>query len=519
MTDSIASPSAAGSAVLGPVTVGRDDPRYEDLAVRHSNARWRSEPEHFVLVSSTEQVVEAVGAAVRAGRRVAVRSGGHCYENFVSEGNAPVVIDLAELNAIGYDEERGAFVIEAGAALLDVYRRLFFGWGVTIPGGSCGTVAVGGHVCGGGYGAHSRQFGLTVDYLEAVEVVVADADGSVRAVVGTRDPADPHHDLWWAHTGGGGGNFGVVTRYWFRDPAAAPGTAPERLLPAPPHTVLHSQVIWPWEGMDKESLRRIVRNHGAWHERHSDPDSPYAGLYGGLVLFGREAGEDPGPAVISFAQIDGTTADARELLQGYVDAIAEGVGARPMVLPFTESPWMALTVKYSRLQETTGQRLKIKAAELRRRYPDHQVDTIHDWLTAADPGRGQVTVSFQSYGGKIREVAPEATAVVHRDSVNKVLFYSTWEDPELDKTALEHLRHFYRAVYAETGGVPVPDETHNGAFVNFPDSDLADPAWNTSDTPWYELYYGANYPRLQRTKAAWDPRDVFWHSLSVRPAR
>jgi hypothetical protein len=271
--------------------------------------------------------------------------------------------------------------------------------------------------------------------------------------------------------------------------------------------------------MDKESFVRLVRNHGEWHERNSDPDSPYNGLYGGLVLFGREPGEEPGPAVISFAQIDGTAENSRELLQDYVDAVGEGVAAQPLVLPFTESPWMALTVKYSKLQETTDQRLKIKAAELKRAYPDEQVAVIHDWLAEPDPGRGQVTVSFQSYGGKVREVAADATAVVHRDSIFKVLYYSTWEDPALDKGAVDYLRRLYSTVYAATGGVPVPGERDNGAFINFPDNDLADPAWNTSSVAWHELYYRGNYPRLQRVKAAWDPRDVFWHALSVRPAR
>jgi FAD/FMN-containing dehydrogenase len=50
-----------------------------------------------------------------------------------------------------------------------------------------------------------------------------------------------------------------------------------------------------------------------------------------------------------------------------------------------------------------------------------------------------------------------------------------------------------------------------------PDVDLADPALNTSGVPWHALYYGANYPRLQRIKARWDPRDVFRHALSIRP--
>ncbi len=50
----------------------------------------------------------------------------------------------------------------------------------------------------------------------AVEVVVVDEAKTARRVVATREADDPNRELWWAHTGGGGGNFGVVTRYWFR---------------------------------------------------------------------------------------------------------------------------------------------------------------------------------------------------------------------------------------------------------------------------------------------------------------
>ncbi|MEY9848856.1 FAD/FMN-containing dehydrogenase [Streptacidiphilus sp. BW17] len=58
--------------------------------------------------------------------------------------------------------------------------------------------------------------------------------------------------------------------------------------------------------------------------------------------------------------------------------------------------------------------------------------------------------------------------------------------------------------------------TH-GTYINYPDVDLADPAFNTSGMPWSPLYYGENYPRLQRVKARWDPRNVFRHALSIEP--
>ncbi len=80
---------------------------------------------------------------------------------------------------------------------------------------------MGGHVVGGAFGFLCRQLGLAADYLYAVEAVTVEERGQASSVVATRETSDPHRDLWWAHTGGGGGNFGVVTRYWFRSPDAS----------------------------------------------------------------------------------------------------------------------------------------------------------------------------------------------------------------------------------------------------------------------------------------------------------
>lgn len=74
-------------------------------------------------------------------------------------------------------------------------------------------MGVGGHVTGGGYGLLSRRHGLTIDYLHGVEMVYVDANGKAQVAIvnaGSSDPDD--RDLLWANQGGGGGNFGIVTR-------------------------------------------------------------------------------------------------------------------------------------------------------------------------------------------------------------------------------------------------------------------------------------------------------------------
>ncbi|MGH9718966.1 MAG: BBE domain-containing protein [Bryobacteraceae bacterium] len=72
------------------------------------------------------------------------------------------------------------------------------------------------------------------------------------------------------------------------------------------------------------------------------------------------------------------------------------------------------------------------------------------------------------------------------------------------------VRAFYRDLFAETG------DAYDGALINHSDINLADPAGNTSGVPWSTLYYQDNYPRLQRMKSQWDPRNVFRHALSTR---
>src|SRR5262249_41773232 len=290
MSDTTNGPVPMNPLTFGPVTVSAGDPRYESLVVENYNHRFVGKPDYIRLVGTTEQVVDAVGEAVANGRRIAVRSGRHCFEDFTSSPHVEVLLGLSPMSNVYFDAQRGAFAIEAGATLGHVYRTLFSGWGVTIPGGTCFDVGAGGHITGGGYGHLSRRHGLVVDHLDAVEVVVVDATGRARAVVATRDPDDPNHDLWWASAGGGGGNFGVWTGFWMPPPGAG-STDPADLLPKAPTAMRRNIVMWPWEPMTEASWTRLVRNYCTWFENNSAPNSPYANLWTDFIITHRVSGK------------------------------------------------------------------------------------------------------------------------------------------------------------------------------------------------------------------------------------
>ncbi len=528
-TATAAEPVADAAPAARPasaVAVTPADQRYPDL-VRGWNQRWVGAPDAVYVVETTEQVAQVVQLAVDRGKRITVRGGGHCWEDFVFNADVEVIVDMSEMATVGYDPRMHAFSVEAGARLLDVYERLYRPWGVTIPAGTCYSVGVGGHVSGGGWGMLLRKHGLVIDHLYAVEVVVVDASGKVRTVVATREQNDPNRDLWWAHTGGGGGNFGIVTRYWFRSPGA-PGRTPESLLPKPPAEVLISAAAWAWKDLTEADFVTLVKNFADWHVAHSEPDDPYSAICSLLSLNHRSNG-----AVNIVTQVDGSVPRAEKLHADFMAAVTRGVGARtgPAVTPIGEFkpmpefaeprrlPWMQATQYIGTANATTNNpTLKgdFKSAYMRASFPARHIRKLYKHLSREDLGNPTASLMLSSHGGQSNAVPATATAYAHRDSAFKMAWMIWWTDPADEAASVRWIREFYEDLYVETGGVPVPDAVTDGCYVNYPDVDLSDPRHNTSSVPWHELYYKGNYPRLQRIKKAYDPRNVFRHRQSIQ---
>jgi aclacinomycin oxidase len=162
--------------------------------------------------------------------------------------------------------------------------------------------------------------------------------------------------------------------------------------------------------------------------------------------------------------------------------------------------------------------MKAKDALLKKRLTDEQIDVVHDYMVRSDYNTFGAMFGLATYGGRINTVAPDATASPHRSAILDIACSAGWLDPKEEETNVNWVRAFYSELLADTGGAPVPGDMYDGALINHPDPELADPAYNKSGVAWSTIYYQGNYPRLQRVKAQWDPRDVFRHALGVRPA-
>jgi hexose oxidase len=529
-------PAQARSSFLAAAGAGANadlltlDPTSAQFAglIQGFNRRWLAPNCARIFVPLTEAGAQAaLDQAIGWGPgRFRVRGGGHCYEDFVFNAQTQALIDVSLLDDIGFDAQEVVYYAQSGATNWDLYRRLYWRYGLTLPAGSCYSVGLGGHICGGGYGLMSRQFGLTVDWLSGVRVVtVDDARNTVFKWVDRQSPPGPDQDLYWAHTGGGGGNFGLITRYEF---ATLP-TAPQR---AELYTM-----SWSWAdiivpGGGATYLKQIIECF-EFLVRTLPPSA-----FGLLKLMHEAAGSVA--LVVQYAY-DGPPGSSTilPLLEaalnrfGIYDAATAPVGAvlgHPVHLssavPYQDLSW------WEAVQTLNGsgpnQKGKYKSAYMRKDFPDDQITTIYDYLRlypiAADGepiDMSQSLLQVDSYGGEINGVDPEATAVWQRSSLFKLQYQTYWQDvdsgPSLDGDAhVQWINAFYRDMYAAYGGVPDPARdpsgTVDGCYVNYPDSDLNAHGGRKGAL---ELYYGGNLPRLIRAKAHWDPLDYFQNAQSI----
>src|ERR1041384_3739013 len=163
-------------------------------------------PAVIIRVKDVDDVVRVVKIARETGLPLAVRSGGHSVAGHSIADNG-IVLDLSGMRDLQIDVDGQTAWAEAGLTA-GAYTTAAAAHGLATGFGDTGSVGIGGLTTGGGVGYLVRKYGLTIDDLLAAEVVTADGQR-------LRVDADTNLDLFWAIRGGGG-NFGVVTRFQFR---------------------------------------------------------------------------------------------------------------------------------------------------------------------------------------------------------------------------------------------------------------------------------------------------------------
>lgn len=525
------------------ISIGKDDSRYETLK-KGFNQRWPSDGKEagsVFICRSVDDAQEALQYAVNRKLRPTVRSGGHCYEGFVSNNPGGVIIDIGMLTELSVDD--ATYCVGAGTQNWDGYVNMFKLTGSLPPGGSCYSVGLGGHVVAGGYGLMSRMHGLTVDWLQAVELLTVGKDGRVehRLVSASNDP-----DLFKLCRGGGGGNVGIITSYHF-DP-----------LPKAPAQValLVKQYPWAQFAKDKAKFKRFLLAYSNFMKQ-ADGDPETYGLFTLFKLTHISAGNIG--LVVQYTDRNGRLDNTQPLLDlmSALESVAEGAphasympGTGPM--PFAHQPLSLQiaggelppgTLVYDWLYATqtvngsgNNQRGKYKSSYMKDVFTDHEMEALFHYLVEVNPDDGdfaQSLVQVDSYGGAINRKIdgnngfdPDAneTAVFQRNSVMKLQYQTYWTDRANDDKHIQWLRDFYYEVHRVDGynGTPypasqaLPDSRYEGCYIGYPDIDMltgevqGKPGYN-----WGELYYGSLYDELVATRNKYDPGRIFQFSMSL----
>ena len=122
------------------------DPDYNYWNNRNANLRLVGKPLRIIPVNSIDELTSALQETVNENYRLAIRGGGHCLENFVSDAAVKVIIDISGMKGINYNPEFNAIEIMAGVTLGEMHEKLYNDWGIVLPTGEHPAIGIGGHI-------------------------------------------------------------------------------------------------------------------------------------------------------------------------------------------------------------------------------------------------------------------------------------------------------------------------------------------------------------------------------------
>ncbi len=412
-------------------------------------------PALIVRCADVSDVINAVRFAGRQHLPVAVRGGGH---SFAGSGTCDdgIVIDLSPMKRVQIDPIKRTAWVQAGATLGEFIRETQ-AFGLATPVGTASETGLAGLTLGGGLGWLMGKYGLTIDNLLAVDIVLA--DGRVLRANDTEHP-----DLFWG-VRGGGGNFGIVTAFQFQ------------LHPVGP--LLAGMVLHP---LDR--AREVLDFYRTFTRTAPDELTMGAGL-----------------ATLP----DGTSGAA--LVLCYCGPFEEGERLIEPVRTFG-SPLIQAIRPMSYLELISmldamvprGRHYYSKARSLKQ-LDDEALKTIIDYGSACPAPLTQVIL--QHIHGAVSRVDPTQTAFALREEHYAFDILTAWDESKASE-ADTYIR-WARALWAA-----MEPFAADGTYINFLGSEEEGLA-PVRDS------YGANYERLAALKNTYDPTNFFHLNQNIKP--
>ncbi len=414
-------------------------------------------PAAVVRVAGADDVARVIRYARDTGSELAVRSGGHSGAGHGSTDGG-IVIDLRDMKRLEIDPEARTAWAETGLTAGEVTVAAAE-HGLAIGFGDTASVGIGGLTVGGGIGYLVRKHGLTIDSVLAAEIVTA--DGETLTV-----DADRHPDLFWAIRGGGG-NFGVVTRFQYRLQPLDRIVGGILVQPATPESLA---AIMAAAEAAPEDLSGIVNVMPC-------PPLPFVAEehHGSIVLF----------SMLCYAGEPEAGEQAMAPFRAVAEPLADMV--RPMTYPEMYPP-----------EEGEGGDYHPMAAA-KTMFLDHvtlpEAEAILEALAASDAAMR--VVQLRVLGGAMARVPVEATAFAHRSSRIMAAIAAFYEGPD-DRAAKEAWVDELMARLAQGD---------DGAYVNFVGDEGPERV--------RAAYPGATWHRLVEVKGRYDPTNLFRRNQNV----
>ena len=436
------------------------DERYETVR-RVWNGAIDRRPAVIARCTTVDDVVAAVRLARDTGLRIAVRSGGHSTPG-LSTCDGGVMVDLSPMRQVEVDPGARLAHVEPGATWHD-FDTATHAYGLASTGGLISSTGVAGLTLGGGIGWLQRKHGLACDNLIAAQVVTADGD-----VVEASSEQAP--ELLWGLRGGGG-NFGIVTRFAFR------------LHPV--REVYGGMVMFPIvDGA------RVLRTYRTWVADLPDELTTLAGIMTAPPAPFVPPGLQ-GQKVVAVIGCDcGDRADAERRLAAIRDL-------NPALDLFGPMPYPALQ-SMADAGAPPGLRNHFKSGYTAA-LSDGLIDVVLEHGARLPSPMSQI--HLHQMGGAVARVGEDDTAFSNRRAAYAFNLIATWTDPSEDGTHIAGNRELAAALEPFSSG---------GVYVNF----LGD-----EGAARVRAAYGeAKYARLARLKRVYDPENVLSLNQNIPPA-